>query len=325
MYWSTLTSSLGRRVVCRYYIPQSYHERRKQGVDIKQDCLHFVLVLARCLYETLGEEYYAALLCAWKSSALDFARNTLETLASTWFRDISVVFHDFLRRLELSPSLALSALDELIAAVGSESSNGHYSASASVVDINAVLDMFKKLRHGLCLISDDYGIMHVVNADRKAIINRGIRPPPPPITGKNRSDNMLLGITTAGWEGEDACHLARALVIEPLAHLERTEPFAVALAIVGLQRVPAFIYNSVMSQDENMRAALDQQASSSEDRSSAEKLAASIKANKTSPTGRDYVQQERSIEGLISIMAKEMPPWIRFILTSDTSDCDVSG
>ena len=324
MFWSTLTSSLGRRVICRYYIPQSYHERRKQGVDIKLDCLHFVLVLARCLYETLGEEYYAALLCAWKSSALDFARDTLEKMSSSWFRDITTTFHEVLRRMELSPSLALNALDELIAAVGSEGSNGQYSAGAKTVDVNAVLDMFKKLRNGLCVIADDYGIMHVVNADRKAFIMRGIRPPPSSNSGKNRSDNMLLGITTDGWEGEDACHLARALVIDPLAHLERTEPFAVALAIVGLQLVPKFIYNSVMSQDDNMRAALEQQASSSEDRSSAEKLAASVKANKMSATGSEDVQ-ERSIEGLISVMAKEMPPWIRFILTSDTSDCDATG
>jgi hypothetical protein len=322
MFWSTLTSSLGRRVICRYYIPLAYHEKRKKGADVKLDCIHFVLVLARCLYETLGDEYHLALLSAWKANALDYVRNTLEKLSSTWFRDVTTVFQEVLRRIELSPSLTLTSLDELIAAIGVESQN-QYPSLGSMVDIDAVMELFTSLRNSLCLISDDYGIMHIVKSDRKEYITRGIRPGFDS-TGKNKSDNLLLGISTDGWEAEDACHLARTFVVEPMLHLERTEPFAVALAIVGLQRVPSFIYESVMNYDESMRASTEQQVSPSEDRTSAEKLAASMKNKKSIDTTKEEAQ-EKCIEGLVSIMAKEMPPWIRFILTSDTSDCDLSG
>lgn len=323
MFWSTLTSSLGRRVICRYYIPLAYHEKRKKGLDVKLDCIHFVLVLARCLYETLGDEYHFALLCAWKANALDHVRNTLEKLASSWFRDVTIVFQEVLRRIELSPSLTLNSLDELIAAVGVESH--HSPTSGHVVDIDAVMELFTSLRQSLSLIADEYGIMHIVKSDRSEYVKRGIRPIFDS-SSKNKSDNLLLGISTDGWEADDACQLARIFVVEPLLHLERTEPFAVALAIVGLQRVPSFIYDSVMNYDESMRVAAEQQAAPSEDRTSAEKLAASLKSKKNPDAiAAKEEAQEKCIEGLVSIMAKEMPPWIRFILTSDTSDCDHSG
>ena len=323
MFWSTLTSSLGRRVICRYYIPLAYHERKKAKADVKLDCIHFAIVLSRCLYETLGDEYSAAMLASWKSAALDYVRNTLERISASWFRDISTVFLEVLRRMELSPSLALNSLDELIAAVGAES--GVESATgSSVVDVSEVLELFSTLRKNLCLISDDYGIMHIVKSDRKRFVSRGIKPNSGR-SGKSKSDNLLLAISTAGWEVEDAVHLVRSLVIEPLSHMERTEPFAVALAIVGLQCVPKFVYDSVMSQDENMRAAAEHQAAPSEDRTSAEKLAASVKKKKNSADKSIEENADTSIEGLISMMAREMPPWIRFILTSDTSDCDNTG
>merc|ERR1712000_439020 len=110
---------------------------------------------------------------------------------------------------------------------------------------------------------------------------------------------------------EDVDSMLHSLIIEPLSYLERTEPFAVALAVVGLQGVPGYIYKSIMGRDGVVQGS---EGHSSGDRTSAEKLSASVKLKKEKIGKAD---SEAGIEGLISVMAREMPPWIRFILTSD--------
>mmetsp|Transcript_364 Transcript_364/g.664 ORF Transcript_364/g.664 Transcript_364/m.664 type:complete len:1589 (-) Transcript_364:162-4928(-) len=322
MFWSTLTSSLGRRVICRYYIPLEYHERRNNNANTKRDCIHFLLFVSRCLFETLGDEYIAALMTAWKAKLLDETRDILEKWSPSWFRDISTTFLDILRRIELSPALAINCLEEITStmlrlssecefdSVAMSSASQNKSGESGVVDLSSVLGMFNALKNAICLVSDDYGINHAVPAPMAKFISNGIQPML--ADGKSKSENVLPGVSTDAWVHEDVDSMLHSLIIEPLSYLERTEPFAVALAVVGLQGVPGYIYKSIMGRDGVVQGS---EGHSSGDRTSAEKLSASVKLKKEKIGKAD---SEAGIEGLISVMAREMPPWIRFILTSDS-------
>jgi hypothetical protein len=134
MFWSTLTSSLGRRVIARYYIPLLYYEKKKQNLDLKADCLKFILYVSRCLYETLGEEYLNSLLVGWKALIQDEVRNILEKYSSSWFKDLTIIHLDILRRFELSPNLALNCLDELIQVIGRAASAATVTSATATGD-----------------------------------------------------------------------------------------------------------------------------------------------------------------------------------------------
>jgi hypothetical protein len=368
MFWSTLTSSLGRRVIARFYIPLMYYEKKKQNLDLKPDCLKFILYISRCLYETLGEEYLNAVLVAWKAMIQDELRSILEKYSSTWFKDLTIIHLEILRRFELSPNLALNCLDELIQMTSrgaaqlsaadhdfSPGQGGIPSATgASVLDtspplieLQNVINMLVTLRNTLCLICDEYGILHLVPSYLQRYLAIGVVPLQTDSATKLKSSHKSsssvysihpnsYGMPTQNWEDEDPIQLLHSLVIEPLSYLERTEPFAVALTIVGLQGVPSYIYNNIMGRGgtsggegsttgtmtETEAGAGAGAGTGGNEKTSAEKLLLSLqrerKIQSTSGSFSESSNHEKGIEALISLMAKIMPPWIRFILTSDT-------
>jgi hypothetical protein len=379
MFWSTLTSSLGRRVIARYYIPLMYYEKKKQNLDLKPDCLKFILYISRCLYETLGEEYLNAVLVAWKAMIQDELRNILEKYSSSWFKDLTIIHLEILRRFELSPNLALNCLDELIQMISRGavqmssdhdfspgvplSSSAPASSSVSVsmsvscadalnnspplVELQNVINMLVTLRNTLCLICDEYGILHLVPSYLQRYLTIGVVPLQTDSATKLKSshkasasassssvysiDPNSYGMPTQSWEDEDPIQMLHSLIIEPLSYLERTEPFAVALTIVGLQGVPSYIFNNIMGRGAGGAAEGSTTGTANEtdgtgagagghEKTSAEKLLLSVQRERKiqSSSGESHGSQEKGIEALISLMAKIMPPWIRFILTSDT-------
>lgn len=337
MFWSTLTSSLGRRVIARYYIPLMYYEKKKQNCDLKPDCLKFILYISRCLYENLGEEYLNSLLTAWKAMVQDEVRNILEKYSSSWFKDLTTIHLDVLRRFEMSPNIAINCLDELIqitsrSAMVDDLNYGLSDNSPPLIELQNVINMLITLRNTLCIICDEYGILHVVPSYTQRYLNIGISPLQNDSGTKLKShktsttiDPNIYGMPIQNWEEEDPIQLLYTLILEPLSYLERTEPFAVAITIVGLQGVPSYIFNNIMGRGgtgggaEGSTAGTinETEGGSNNDRTSAEKLLLSLQRERKNQSSSTE-SQEKGIEGLISLMAKIMPPWIRFILTSDT-------
>ena len=396
MFWSTLTNSLGRRVICRYYVPNGYYQRlrnsRRLGAHnssgsgsavsiapLLEDCLRFCLTLSRCLYECLGDEYTQALLISWKAVALDSVREILERKCHSVFKDISI-FQEVLKRFELSPDLALSSLNDLIAvmenikqweadqlrethggaqttAPASGSGSGtHQSQESNAKSIPPpsltspltslyVETFFKNLRDTLSVVYDEQGLQCIIPSSRMIYLRNGGIPPLSSANFQQVVEDYMTALQTLDVHSSicSIIHLLQSLVIDPLNHFERTEPFAVALCVVGLKGVPAYINDIIMAQQQAEAATTVSGSGSTPPTVPGSTLLCSEKRNMAGTGGAaggchkgsaqhsstssssshpetsdSAVHQDISIESLISKVAKETPPWIRFLLTSDT-------
>ena len=351
MFWSTLTNALGRRVICRYYIPNGYYRRLREsksnGLSITggcsavaiapllEDCLRFCLTLSRCLYECLGDEYIYSLLISWKSAALDAVRDILERKCHAVFKDKSL-FQEVLRRLELSPDLALSSLNDLIGVMESikqwkadqpyrAQSPVHQETSTttrgkpiltSQLTSHFVETVFKSLRDTLSIVYDEQGLQCIIPSSRMIYLRNGGIPPLSSSHFQHIVEDYMRALQLLDIHSSicSVINLLHSLVIDPLNHFERTEPFAVALCVLGLKGVPPYINDVIVAQSAD--------ESSMSNRASNEVLTQdqhSVSRDKEAEGFESpVVHKDISIEALISKVAKGTPPWIRFILTSDT-------
>jgi len=355
MFWSTLTNSLGRRVVCRYYVPNGYYQRLRESwsseqlssapssigmsnrniAPILEDCLRFCLTISRCLYECLGDEYTHSLLISWKSAALDSAREILERKSHTVFKDISI-FQDILKRFELSPDLALSSLNDLIAVMENikqwqaaqprqanvSHESGVLSSLTSPLTSSYVEAFFKSLRDTLSVVYDEQGLQSVIPSSRMIYLRNGGVPPLNSANFQQVVEDYMAALLKLDTHSGicSIIHLMQSLVIDPLNHFERTEPFAVALCVVGLKGVPAYVNDVVLTQADSGNSPTGPGAhdmSPSLSKSGLEGVA-SPPPSVHRPAEMSAVHKDISIEYLISKIAKDTPPWIRFVLTSDT-------
>jgi hypothetical protein len=308
-----------------------------------EDCLRFCLTLSRCLYECLGDEYVNALLISWKAAALDSVREILERRSHTLFKDISI-FQEVLKRFELSPDLALSSLNDLIAVMenikqwqadqptsqkqmASRDTEGTPGRSSNIPSLTSPLtsiyveSLFKSLRDSLSVVVDEQGLQCVIPSGRMLYLRNGGIPPLPSAHFQQVVQDYAVALRGLDTHSAVCCivHLLQSLVIDPLNHFERTEPFAVALCVAGLRGVPAYIDDVMASRADGTTSTPPGLSASSTPQSEA-----GIRAQASSPQkqatqeGPHVVHKDISIESLISKIAKDTPPWIRFVLTSDT-------
>jgi hypothetical protein len=355
MFWSTLTNSLGRRVICRYYVPNGYYRRLRDSWSVShtgtgslsarniapllEDCLRFCLTLSRCLYECLGDEYSHSLLISWKSAALDSIRDILERKSHTLFKDISI-FQEVLKRFDLSPDLALSSLNDLIAVMDNikqwqavqpqKSTTSHESCSTSSLTSpltsTFVETFFKSMRDTLSVVYDEQGLQSVIPSGRMIYLHNGGVPPLNSANFQQVVEDYMAALLKLDIHSSicSVIHLLQSLVIDPLNHFERTEPFAVALCVVGLKGVPSYVNDVVMTQANSASASTDPPIGVQSPSPSAGKGGDEQSLPSRSPSVHrpaeilSAVHKNISIEYLISKIAKETPPWIRFVLTSDT-------
>ncbi len=150
----------------------------------------------------------------------------------------------------LAPDLALSSVHDLLACVercisicggttpesaggndcsaGLDSIRGNFSIG-SVVSEHEVYRVFSLLQESLSFMYDSQGLPHVIPTDVMPLLQ----------CGGIGSIDFVSRIME--WKQVDARHVIKWLVTGPLSYMERTEPFAVLLSVVGLKYFPKYV------------------------------------------------------------------------------------
>lgn len=263
-FYSEISDALGRRIVSKYSC------RGMISTDASTE-LHYVLSLIRDLHTSLQTEYICALLAAWRTLAIDAMRRVLEFRAA-WFRDMDVIT-EVLRRLVLAPDLGTSGISDAIShlQISLLSPENDYMVSGSSlmppVTANATHEFLEQLRDCTCLISDEFGS---ISAAPAAV------------------DKYLQGDLDAV---EEVDELLQLFVIVPLCHIERCEPFAVALAVDGMCELPSCFCTTFESSERDSNKLISNNAYHSK-----------------------ISESEVGIGRIISQITANTPQWVRFIL-----------
>jgi hypothetical protein len=323
MFWSTVYSALGRRLIARcnvcYRSPPIDNNTERVNIFKSIESYEFVISIVNGLHSSLGDEYMQSILTYWKFAALDLARNILEDHCGHWFRDITF-FSEFQRRLQLSPDLVLSSIQDLKSCMErcialnntvstdsyddnhSTTNNTNCTTNNNIISDMDVYNIFNMLQSHISCIYDKEGMTHAIPTECLLFLTcHGV-------------GNLNTAKLLSKHDKLDAKDMLRWLVIGPLIHLERTEPFAVLFCITGLRNYPSYIVNHLKHLAATPPSIPPVAGTVQRDSELYRNLTSIGASFETLMENSDKSNCDWEIEELVSLLAYETPPWIRFIL-----------